>query len=58
MKIDMKPLLRRHVIQYAAKERLDFTTALECLVAEGIKAVARECPGKFNLVDKPVHKAV
>ena len=44
---DLPPEIRRLVIQYAAKENLAFETALECLVVEGVKAVATEKPGIF-----------
>lgn len=53
---DMKklsPEIRRLVMQYAAKENLAYTVALECLLLEGVKALAAEKPESF-----PVHKAV
>lgn len=50
---DLSPEIRRLVIQYAAKENLAFDVALECLLLEGVKAVAEHCAGFL-----PVHKAV
>lgn len=41
----ISPDIRRHIIRYAARENLDYVTALECLVMQGIVAEG---------VDKPV----
>lgn len=49
----LSPDIRRLVIQYAAKENLAFDVALECLVLEGVKAVADRGTGFIA-----VHKAV
>jgi len=52
----MNPTLRRAIIQFGAKEKLNFTTALECLVSEGFKAEAHAHPAKFAGVCNPVNK--
>lgn len=49
----LSPEIRRIVIQYAAKENLTFHVALECLIAEGFKAVADQNPAAFA----PVYKS-
>ncbi len=46
---------RRIVIQYAAKENLTFHVALECLIAEGFKALGNEAGAQFIPVNKPVY---
>jgi len=38
--LSLSPDIRRLVIQYAAKEGLAFEVALECIVLEGVKALA------------------
>lgn len=53
-KIDLSPEARRIVMIYAAKENLAFDVALECLIAEGIKAIY----DKESTALKPVNKVV
>lgn len=53
----MKPETRRIVIHTGAKLSMDFDTALEYLINEGIKAVCADsadlCPLVHKGVDKP-----
>jgi len=52
MYVDLSPEIRRVVMQYAATEDIDFSVALELVIAAGIRAIYESEDNNCTLVHK------
>ena len=54
LELNLSPAARRLILQYAGAQNLDFESALECLVIEGMKSIRAGNPWAYPYVDKSV----